>query len=114
MWHAIETAYDELPDEPKKVVLAESRSSGEPTLSSTGWDGNTEGEYIAAAEFWINKLNRFREFKRRDLDRHGPAVDVYRRMLPVFDAALRQNHYQPLSAQELVAILKERIHPENR
>ena len=111
MWTAIEFAYGRLSDDLKQVVTAQV-GLGEPRFS--GFDGNTETEQMATAEFYIEKLDRFQNFEGRDLNAHMPCLDAYRRMLTSFEATVQATHGEPLSADQLVAVLREQIHPENR
>lgn len=69
---------------------------------------------LVAAEFIINKLQRFEQFKGRDLNSHAPSIGTYARMLSAFNTAFENNMGNLLSAEQLATILKERIHPSNR
>jgi hypothetical protein len=69
---------------------------------------------MGTASFLVNDLDRFEEFKGRNFNSHYPSIDSYRRMLSVFKPLLQNLNFQPLSAQNIVDILKERVHPDNR
>ncbi|MEZ8093328.1 YfbU family protein [Photobacterium swingsii] len=114
MWSMIERSYANLSDESKKFVENEAAPFGKDPMFR-GFDGNNESEYMGTASFLVNDLDRFEEFKGRDFNSHCPSIDTYNRMLGVFKPILRRNlNFRPLSAQELVEILKEKVHPDSR
>jgi hypothetical protein len=59
----------------------------------------------------IDDLDQFELFKGRDLNSHLPSLDMHRRMLAVFKP-LRTS--ADLTTSELIDVLKEQMHPENR
>lgn len=113
MWSMIERSYENLSSEAKKFVEKEAYTFGKDP-KFPGFDGNNETEYMGTASFLVNDLDRFEEFKGRNFNSHCPSIDSYRRMLSVFKPILRSLNFQPLSAQNIVDILKERVHPDNR
>ncbi|EGQ8961968.1 YfbU family protein [Vibrio parahaemolyticus] len=113
MWSFIERSYASLTDENKAYVEREASPFGrDPKFS--GFDGNNETDYMGAASFLVNDLDRFAEFKGRDFNSHCPSVDGYQRMMNVYKPIMKANGYQLLTAVELVQILLERIHPSMR
>ncbi|MFJ5448843.1 YfbU family protein [Pectobacterium carotovorum] len=112
MWRVIEYSYGELSNEGKDTLAENIKPFSAPVFR--GFDGNNETDLLVAAEFIINKLDRFEEFKGRDLNSHTHSVDGYLRMLGVFTPELRSNMGRPLSVEQLSSILLERIHPSNR
>lgn len=113
MWRVIEYSYSELTDEEKKQLEEKVEFFGKnPTFK--GFDGNNETEYLAATDFIINKLDRFEEFKLRDLNSHMPSLATYERMLRVFNPLFHENSGEPLTLEQLSLILLEKIHPSNR
>lgn len=113
MWSMIERSYENLSSEAKKFVEKEAYLFGKDP-KFPGFDGNNETEYMGTASFLVNDLDRFEEFKGRNFNSNCPSIDSYRRMLSVFKPILRSLNFQPLSAQNIVDILKERVHPDNR
>lgn len=113
MWSMIERSYESLSNESKEFVEKEASPFGKDP-KFPGFDGNNETEYMGTASFLVNDLDRFEEFKGRNFNSHCPSIDSYRRMLSVFKPLLQSLNFQPLSAQNIVDILKERIHPDNR
>jgi uncharacterized protein YfbU (UPF0304 family) len=69
---------------------------------------------LGIANFFVEKLERFSSFDGRDMNSHWPSLDTYRRMLRVFDPMRRTLIGRTLTADELIAILNEKSHPENR
>lgn len=112
MWSMIERSYENLSNESKEFVEKEASPFGKDP-KFPGFDGNSETEYMGIASFLVNELDRFEEFKGRDFNSHCPSKDSYRRMLSVFKPLLQNLNFQPLSAQNIVDILKERVHPDN-
>ncbi|EJE4164467.1 YfbU family protein, partial [Vibrio parahaemolyticus] len=113
MWSFIERSYASLTDENKAYVEREASPFGrDPKFP--GFDGNNETDYMGAASFLVNDLDRFAEFKGRDFNSHCPSVDGYQRMMNVYKPIMKANGYQLLTAVELVQILLERIHPSMR
>lgn len=106
MWSMIERSYEKLSDESREFVEREAHPFGKDPKFS-GFDGNNETEYMGTASFLVNDLGRFEEFKGRNFNSHCPSIDSYRRMLSVFKPLLRGLNFQPLSAQNIVDILKE-------
>ena len=113
MWSMIERSYEILSNESKEFVEKEASPFGKDP-KFPGFDGNNETEYMGTASFLVNDLDRFEEFKGRNFNSHYPSIDSYRRMLSVFKPLLQNLNFQPLSAQNIVDILKERVHPDNR
>ena len=113
MWSFIERSYESLSDDEKSFVEKEAEPFGK-NPRFLGFHGNNESDYMGAASFIVNDLERFEEFKGRDFNSHCASIKGYSRMLSVFKPMLEDLNFQPLSAQNLVDILKERIHPDNR
>lgn len=113
MWSMIERSYENLSNESKEFVEKEASPFGKDP-KFPGFDGNNETEYMGTASFLVNDLDRFEEFKGRNFNSHCPSIDSYRRMLSVFKPLFQNLNFQPLSAQNIVDILKERVHPGNR
>ncbi len=113
MWSFIERSYENLSNDEKSFVEKEAAPFGK-NPSFPGFDGNNESDYVGAASFIVNDLDRFEEFKGRDFNSHCPSIDSYSRMLSIFKPMFESLNFQPLSAQNLIDILKERTHPDNR
>jgi uncharacterized protein YfbU (UPF0304 family) len=73
---------------------------------------------MAIARILTRDLGRWERFSERELNSHFPSIDVYYRLLdiwrPIWEAKLKTVGPYELTAGELIAILRERIHPENR
>lgn len=110
MWSLIERSYRGLSPEDTTLIEKEAAPLGKH-VRFTGFDGNNEAEYINVAGFLVDELERFSEFKGRDLNSHMPSLDAHRRMLTVFKPMRTSSN---LTATEIIAILKHRIHPESR
>ena len=114
MWEFIEHSYSELSNTDKSEVIRLAAPFGDnPTFN--GFDGNNEIDQMCIAQCIIEELNRFNQFQDRDLNSHAPSLDGYRRMLPVFKEVQSSSLYtRNVSVEDLVSILRERIHPSNR
>ena len=114
MWSFIENSHAELSAKDKVRVEKEAAPFGK-NPRFPGFDGNNETEHMGIARFLIGKLGRFSSFEGRgDLNSHHPSLDMHRRMFRVFDPMRRTLIGRTLTADELIAILNEKTHPENR
>jgi len=109
MWAAIEGIYANLPDGEKERVKAAEGSFG-VAPEFKGFDGHTSYPWIA--QTMIQKLDLYRVFHGRDIDSHTPDTDMHERMQREFKRRWSGKH--TLDADDLIAIINERIHPENR
>ncbi len=113
MWSFIEFAYTRLNDKQKQQLAEEAKPFGaHPRF--TGFDGNNESEYMSAALFLVNKLDRFQEFMGRDFNCHHPSIEAHRRMLTVFEPLRASLADRALSVEQLARLLNARVHPDNR
>lgn len=113
MWSMIERSYEGLSEKQKEWVEKEAEPFGKDP-KFPGFDGNNESEHMGTASFLVNDLDRYEEFKGRNFNSHYPTIESYRHMLSVFKPILKNLNFKPLSAQDIVDILKERMHPDNR
>jgi uncharacterized protein YfbU (UPF0304 family) len=107
MWSFLERAYGRLDEKGKERIAEEAKPFG-TDVRFDGFDGNNEGELMGIADFLINKMGRFEEFRKRDLNSHFPTVDIYNRMLAVFKPMQKSLFGRNLSSADIVRILKAR------
>ena len=112
MWEIIETSYEKLSEKDKILVEKEASPFGRNPRFH-GFDGNNESKLMGIAIFLIDDLNRFQRFIERDLNSHYPSIDVYRRMYAVFEP-MRLGLKNLLNANQLIQILREKVHPKRR
>lgn len=113
MWSCIERSYARLDSTGKSSIKQGLGALGElPRFR--GFDGNNESEYVGTTLFLVNELERFVEFKGRDFNCHHPSIDMHKRMLSAFEPLRRKFISTELSATQLLAILREQMHPSNR
>lgn len=67
-----------------------------------GFDGNNETDHYGVSETFVRDMNRFDEFRGREMNSHMPMLDKYRRMLSVYDATSTAS---ALNADQLEAVL---------
>lgn len=113
MWWILESSYAALPEQEKKKVERDAAPFGRK-VEFLGFDGNNEGEQLGIAHFLIRHLERFEEFKGRDLNSHSPSLPAYRRMLATFQPMLRGIGNADLDATQITEVLKAQIHPDRR
>lgn len=114
MWRYVESSYKSLSSADKALIEEEASPFGRH-VQFTGFDGNGESQYIGVARFLVDELNRFEIFKGRELNSHLPlSLEAYRRMLKVFAAMRSASRGSDLTAVQIIQILKEQIHPQNR
>lgn len=109
MWYFIEEAYETL-SAAEKTDLEEKAAPFGKNPRFTGFDGNNECEYMGIAGFLIRQLERFVEFKDRDLNSHMPSVAGYRRMYETFEPIRRTLLDRRMSVDELAKVLNARRH----
>lgn len=109
-WWFIEQSYAKLSKKDKDRVEKEAHPFGK-NVTFPGFDGNYEGEHIGIAHFLIRDMDRFSDFKGRDLNSHMPSIEAYRRMLPVFKP-MRESLAggNLLSAEQIIDLLNARRH----
>ena len=110
MWEFIEIGYERLSDDERQRVDAESHPFGGPILFH-GFDGNEESEHLAIASFLVDRMNRFRRFKDRDLNSHMSSLDFYRRMRTAFEPMKPYLIGGSLPASRIIELLKAQIPP---
>jgi len=113
MWLRIESGYQALSPEDKDRVKAARGSHGqEPRFR--GFDGHSDHASIAGT--MIRDLGYYEEFADRSLDSHMPDIEVHDRLLRKFKELQQRagGLWNELTADELIEILDESIHPENR
>lgn len=113
MWYFLEDGFNKLSKKDKEKVKQEAKPFGE-NVKFPGFDGNTETEHMSIARFLIHKMERYTEFKDHELNSHSSLLEIYRRMLSIFRPMLANLKGGKLSASQIISILKERTHPENR
>jgi len=106
MWSFMESSYKDLSNADKTRIENEAHPFGDARFS--GFDGNNESEYISVARFLIDHLDRFTDFKGRDLNSHMPSIDRYSRMFLVFEPIHKSLGLsgKKLGATEIIEILK--------
>ena len=104
MWSFVESGYAQLSDERKKEVEAEVGPQGQH-VKFPGFDGNNEIEHLSIARFLIDHLDRFVNFKGRDLNSHFPSIEKYRRMLQAFEPVRETLIGRALSSSEVIDLL---------
>ncbi|WP_300463822.1 YfbU family protein [Desulfobacula sp.] len=113
MWSFIEDSYKKTSNDEKKQIKEEAEPFGEHVKFS-GFDGNNESEYLNVAHFFINDLKSFLCFEGRGLNSHCPSIEVHRRMYDVFEPMRAEAGSGLLSSNQIIEILKAKIHPDRR
>jgi uncharacterized protein len=106
MWSFIEWSYQSLSPTDKESV-AEAGPLGW-NVQFYGFDGNSEGEHLNVARFVTEQLDRFSDFKGRNLNSPQPSVRAYRRMYAAFQP-MRKSLVgnRNLEATQIIQLLKE-------
>jgi uncharacterized protein YfbU (UPF0304 family) len=114
MWERLEESYNALSQE-EKDKLADKPGMFGKTVTFLGFGENFESEYISAMKFYVNHLDSFQHFKgRTNLNAHIPTLDMYRRMLLVFEPILNQVLNLNFTSEQIAQVIAEAVHPENR
>lgn len=112
MWSGIERSYATLDSDAKDALRKDLGSFGDNPRFQ-GFDGNNESEHVGTALFLVNELDRFTEFKGRNLNCHYLTIDMHKRMLSKFEPIRRRLLLADLSAEQLSAVLREQVYPGN-
>jgi uncharacterized protein len=108
MWSLIESGYDALSKPDKTRVEREIGAVGR-MATFPGFDGNNEAEHLNVARFLIDHLDRYEQFKERELNSHMPSIEAYRRMYEVFEPMHRSLGVGGnLNAAQIIEILRAR------
>ena len=110
MWVYLERSYTALSEKDRARVKEEAKPFGGDVVF-LGFDGNKEIEHLVTADFLIEKLDRFIEFRDRDLNSHMPSIDGYRHMVRTFKT-MKPNLWgiNSLSTDHIIEILNARRH----
>lgn len=114
----LRTSWESLSSEEQAQVEAAWPNAAKDVLYK-GFDGNHESEYAAIASYLVKDLGRYEgvfDVKQASLNSHTRMVPIYERMLSAF-APIRNDlgvSDRLLSAEQLIEILKEQVHPSNR
>jgi uncharacterized protein YfbU (UPF0304 family) len=108
MWTLIEGSYNGLSPEDKENVKTAPFGT---RVAFSGFDLNNEGRYFEIARFLVEKLDRFSNFKGRELNSHRALVETYRRMMTAFKL---YRSADLLSATQIIEILRAMALPESR
>ncbi len=104
MWSFVEAGFRGLtPAEKQKLDRDVPYYGSNPQF--TGFDGNNETEHLSAARFFIEKMNRWSEFNKRDLNSHSQSLPRHRRMLRVFTSKRPAIVSRTMSLAELIEVL---------
>jgi len=105
MWSAIEASYKRLAAGEKARVERETGLISDH-ITFDGFDGNEESSHMDVAQFFVEQLDNFQEFKDRPLNSHRKTLDEYRPMLCAFhDCRNSVGARGLLSAEHLIQIL---------
>ena len=113
MWAAIERTHAGLSADARKRVEIEADPFGE-SVNFEDFSANEEFKHFGAAVGLIEDEDRFGRFYGRELDSHVPCLDGYKRMLGRFDIIRSNTPSGDLSVADLIALLKEQVHPHYR
>lgn len=114
MFSFVGEGYEALSTEDKARVDA-SNEHVAAWLSFSGYDGNNEGRYRGIAETMVNRLGRYTRFKDvANTNSHCPMVGIYGRMYDAFEPIRKTLIMRGMSADEIIQVVSEAIHPDNR
>jgi uncharacterized protein YfbU (UPF0304 family) len=105
MWTFMEVAYGKLSAEDKARITSEV-GSWQTDVRFSGFDGNDEGTQMGIAQFLVDKMRRFSQFKGRSLNSHCSTVSRYLRMYQLFEPMRRTLVGMDLSVDQLITLLK--------
>lgn len=112
MWSVIEFSYNKFSDAEKTELEKMANPFGKDPKFQ-GFDGNNESDYISTARFFVDELDRFQEFKGRDLDCHYPSIEMHDRMLKVYNQVKGKSSLNHLALKDLTKILNAKKYPNS-
>lgn len=104
MWTIIEASYAKLSEEDRKKVETEAYPFGSAPHFE-GFDSNSEADELRVVSFLVDYLNRFLQFKGRNLISAIPLSRRYKRMYEIYEPMFTKIDRGRLSADQLIAIL---------
>lgn len=111
MWMFIEEGFEKLDNTEKARVQTEANMKH---VRFVGFDGNHDNHF-GIANFLVNKMGRFSNFKDRSLNSHSRTLPGYLRMLEAFKEMRPELGFlNPLSADQIITLLKAQYHPSHR
>jgi uncharacterized protein YfbU (UPF0304 family) len=116
MWDVLERSFEALPPAEKQRVTDHPDVHSAPKFS--GFDGNNEGAYHIANRL-TRDLDRWTQFgPPRDMNSHSMVIGTYRRLYKGFEPIWLRHvdaggPFQ-LTADEIIEVMRERVHPEFR
>lgn len=116
MWLVLEHHYDHLGEVDKARVASKAAPYGDD-VKFIGFYANEESSHLSITEFLIERIGNYPRFKDRELNTTRPVVDWYRRMLKVYEPmhkSLLAGRNRNLPVSDMVALLLEQVHPDNR
>lgn len=114
MFSFLDEGYKDLSAEDKARVDASS-DHATAWLTFSGYDGNNEWRYLSIANTMVNRLDRYTRFKEvANTNSHCPMVDLYARMDAVFKPIRNTLIMRTMSADEIIRVISEAVHPDNR
>ena len=116
MWLVLEYHYDHLGEVDKARGASKAAPYGDD-VKFMGFYANEESSHLSVAEFLIERIGNYPRFKERELNTTRPVVDWYRRMLKVYEPmhkSLLAGRNRNLPVSDMVALLLEQVHPDNR
>jgi uncharacterized protein YfbU (UPF0304 family) len=114
MYAFLRDSYESI-GETGRAEVEESVPNARSKTSFHGYDGNNEFEYLSAARYMVDHLDRFQSM--RDVAKqnsHMPVVEMYARMFEVFEPIRVNLVGRLMSPAEIVEVLRASIHPSNR
>ena len=103
MWLSLEESFAALSSSEKEWLRANSQHVADRVVFP-GFSGNYEIEYLSAARFMVDVLEKYEHFAGRDLNNSFPRMDTYRKMLPTFEAILHKGGCLSLTAQQIAEV----------
>ena len=104
MWIFVERAYARFSATEREKLKQLAPYRGEnPTFP--GFDGNNEGEHMHIAQFLVEEMGRFQDFKGRSMNSHSPKVRQYQQMVAVFEEIRLNLVGRDMTVDELARVL---------
>lgn len=115
MFRILQGSYGRLSEADKKRIDAAVPHQTGKDLFFQGFDCNHDA-HCGIARFIVEELGQYDEQKGRAFNSHGTVLPTYRRMLDVYTPLLHEipAGSRGFNADQLIEILKARVHPSQR
>lgn len=113
LYSFLKESYEGL-DAAGRQAVENGRANAAQWIEFPGFDGNNEPDHRAAARYIVEDLDGYQSM--RDVasrNSHMPVVEMYTRMIEVFEPIRRNLIGRLMTPEEIILVLQAGVHPDN-